>query len=64
MELLGEDFCADADAIETAIAQERAFNVIHLATMLKVDVFLPAARPFDASELARARLVTLELEEG
>jgi len=61
---LGDRYYADLDAIATAIQRRQAFNLIHLATMIKVDVFVPAARAFDASELARARPRTLDLPEG
>ena len=39
-ELLGEAFYIDADAAESAIRSRRSFNVIHLQTMFKVDVFV------------------------
>ena len=35
------DFYVDADMIRDAIRRRASFNVIHLASMLKVDVFLP-----------------------
>ncbi len=37
--LLGEDFYIDGDTAETAIRACRSFNVIHLETMFKVDIF-------------------------
>lgn len=52
---LEADYYVDEDAVREAIAQRRSFNVISLATMIKVDVFIPAGQPFDRSELARAR---------
>ena len=38
--LLGEDFYIDADTAERAIHARRSFNVIHLETMFKVDIFV------------------------
>ncbi len=38
-DLLGQDFYIDADTAEQAIRTGRSFNVIHLDTMFKVDVF-------------------------
>ena len=37
----------DADTAETAIRARRSFNLIHLGTMFKVDVFVPAGGPYD-----------------
>ncbi len=39
-ELLGDSFYIDADTAEHAIRVQRSFNVIHLETMFKVDVFV------------------------
>lgn len=48
-------YYVDEDAAREAIERRRSFNVIHLATMIKVDLFIPAARPFDRVEQTRAR---------
>ena len=37
---LADEFYADADMIREAIVTRASFNVIHLPTMLKVDVFI------------------------
>ena len=39
--------------IRNAISRRTSFNLIHLETMFKVDVFLPKERPFDQQQLAR-----------
>lgn len=52
MERLADDFYADADAITDAIRRRAMFNVIHLATMMKVDVYI-AGTEFDASAMSR-----------
>ena len=41
--------------IRDAIKRRSSFNVIHLDTMLKVDVFIPKSRSFDQEELRRAQ---------
>jgi hypothetical protein len=38
--LLSGDFYVDGDMIRDAIARRASFNVIHLATMFKADVFI------------------------
>lgn len=43
-----------------AIAQRASFNVIHLGTMVKVDVFVSRGRPFDRRALDRVRPAPLE----
>jgi hypothetical protein len=43
-----------------SIAQRASFNVIHLETMVKVDVFVSRGRPFDRRALDRARPAPLE----
>lgn len=45
----------DEDMIRDAIKRRSSFNLIHLHTMLKVDVFIPKSRPFDQEELQRAQ---------
>jgi len=52
-------FYADEEMIRTAVLQHNSFNVIHLATMFKVDIFVAKPRPFDVEQLARRQLVDL-----
>ncbi len=51
---LERDYYLDEVGIRDAVQRRRSFNVIHLATMLKVDIFVPKERPFDAEALRRA----------
>jgi hypothetical protein len=51
---LREDYYISEDAVREAIRECGSFNVIHLATGLKVDVFLPTGRAFDRQALDRA----------
>jgi hypothetical protein len=48
------------DQVRRAIADRTSFNVIHLETMVKVDVFVSRDRPFDRRALDRAQPTPLE----
>ncbi len=50
---LGDDFYADDEMIRGAIQQRSSFNLIHLKTMFKVDVFIRKERPFDGAQFER-----------
>jgi hypothetical protein len=52
-----QDYYADEEAIHDAIRRRGSFNIFYQPTMFKVDIFIPAPRPFDESAQARARLV-------
>ena len=51
--LLQPAFYADAEAMRAAAASGRSFNVIHLDTMLKVDVFVARTDPFHLMQMRR-----------
>jgi hypothetical protein len=51
---LGRDFYLDDEAIRRAIERRTQFNLIHLASGFKVDIFLPGPGAFDRNELARS----------
>ena len=53
---LEPEFYADEHAIRDAIMAKRSFNVIHLDTGFKVDVFVSKRDPFDLTQLERRRL--------
>jgi hypothetical protein len=46
-------YYVDEDRVRDAVAARRSFNAIHLATMMKVDVFVSRGRPFDRSAFER-----------
>lgn len=52
---LQDAFYVDEGAMREAISYRRSFNLIHLQTMFKVDVFIPKARRFDQMQLANRR---------
>lgn len=50
---LDDAFYVDVEAVRDAIRRRSSFNVIHLETMFKVDVFVSRERPFDRAQFAR-----------
>ena len=50
---LGNGFYADVAAIESAVATRHSFNIVHLDTMVKVDVFVFKGDEFGRSQFAR-----------
>ena len=50
---LGDDFYADEEMIRDAILHHSSFNLIHLTTMFKVDVFMRKERLFDRVQFQR-----------
>jgi hypothetical protein len=60
--LLQPAFYADLEAIRTAIASFRSFNLIHLESMLKVDVFAASAAPFQLMQMRRRVLQATSLD--
>ena len=53
VQALGETFYVDVAVIHDAIRHHGRFNLIHLETMLKVDVFIPKQRAFDRAQFER-----------
>jgi hypothetical protein len=56
---LSPHFYLDEGRMRDAVERRLSFNVIHLATMFKVDVFVSKGRPFDVEASGRARLEAL-----
>jgi hypothetical protein len=52
-DLLAGTFYLNTDTIRDAIRKRSSFNVIHLATMFKVDIFILKDRLFDRQQLER-----------
>lgn len=52
---LGSEFYADEQAIRQAIMEKRSFNVIHIESGLKIDVFVSKRDPFDNQQLERRK---------
>jgi hypothetical protein len=57
--ILEQGFYADVGMMRDAVRRRSSFNVIHLETTLKVDIFVAKPRPFDRAQLARRQLQLL-----
>ena len=55
-------YSINAQALRDAIAQRSAFSLLHLSSLVKVDVMLPRGTPFDS--LVSQRVQQLSLIEG
>lgn len=58
----GGDFYVSEAAVRQAVEKRSCFNLIHLPTAYKVDVFVTRGRPFDVAAMERA--VPLPLAAG
>ena len=56
---LKDEFYIDETAARRAIGEHSNFNLIHLDTMFKVDIFIPKTRPFDEQQLSRRIAVNI-----
>lgn len=61
---LGPGFYADIDAVADAAAARSSFNVIHLETMFKVDIFIPRRTPYAEAEMARRKHHVIDEQTG
>ena len=59
---LQNEFFIDEEMIADAIQHNSSFNIIHRATMFKVDIFIPRPRPFQKSQISRAQRHSFALE--
>ena len=62
--MLASEFYVDEEMIRDALARKASFNVIHLGTMFKADVFSFDGEPWSQSEMSRGRLETLPTAAG
>jgi hypothetical protein len=60
---LADEFYVDAESVADAIRRRASFNVVHLATMYKADVFIMQASPWARIEAGRRRLESLSGED-
>lgn len=56
---LSDEYYIDGDMIRQAIGSQGCFNVIHLKTMIKVDVFVRKDTAYDRTAFSRRRMETL-----
>lgn len=61
---LGDAFYADEDVIRQAVDRRESFNLIHLESMFKIDIFVARPRPLDRAQLdRRQRHILIEAPE-
>jgi len=61
---LEKDYYIDAATVRDAIHRGTSFNLIHLETMFKIDVFILKKQPYDSEAFARRRPDTLDEESS
>ncbi len=61
---LKTDYYIDAEAVKDAIHRSASFNLIHLETMIKIDVFVVKDQPYDSEALTRRQRDTLDEESS
>jgi hypothetical protein len=55
VDCLEDEYYVSLTAVKSAVAKRRTFNVLRKSTSFKIDVFIPADRPFDRSAMQRKR---------
>jgi hypothetical protein len=61
---LAGEFYVDAAAARDACVRRDSFNLVHLQTAIKIDIFVAGAGAFDRSELQRGRRTELVAGRG
>jgi len=59
---LGSDFDVDQEALRRAARERGSWNIIHVPTVTKIDLFMRRDEPFDRSEFVRREWV--EVRDG
>lgn len=62
VEALKVDYYVSADMIRNAISRRGSFNLIHLETMIKIDVFVAKDQSYDSKVLSRSHRDALDEE--
>jgi len=57
--ILQHEYYIDPDVIMQAIDRKSSFNLIHLSTMMKIDIFVLKDRPFDRQAFKRKKIDSL-----
>ena len=60
MRMLKKGYYIDEEMILNAIDKHASFNIIHLETMIKVDIFVPEDAPYQRAVFDRRRKDTLD----
>lgn len=61
---LEADFYVDEDAVLDAVLRRASFNLVHLDTMTKVDVFVPKGDPLSTAQIRRRQFVQVGATSG
>lgn len=61
--MLESSYYIDENMILDAIGRRSSFNIIHLETMLKIDIFVARNTPYDIETFKRRRRDTLDEEQ-
>jgi hypothetical protein len=64
VESFGPDYYVSRQAVDEAMQRRSSFNIIHLPTSFKVDIFVRKDRSFEQSALARRRAHRYEEPSG
>lgn len=56
---LGEDFYADASVATEAVRAAGSFNIVHIESAVKVDIFVAGSDPLDRERLRRRRRIVV-----
>lgn len=62
MRAIGNEYYASESAAIEAVRRQGCFNLIHLPTSFKVDVFVSRRRPFDLEAMQRAEVQRIAVE--
>jgi len=61
---LSPEFYVDEERVASAVRRRASFNIIHLATLIKVDLFVLKDDPLSRQEMERRQHLTLPGPEG
>jgi hypothetical protein len=61
---VAESFYVSPERVLQAVQRHSSFNLIHLKTMIKVDVFVLKAEPLSLQEMARRQVLSVPGEPG
>lgn len=64
VDALQSSFYIDGETIHTAIDNESSFNIIHLETFIKLDIFVLKSGPYDQMTMQRTTTGTLAPDEA
>ena len=63
-EILKKEFYVDINIILSAIKKQSSFNLIHLETMFKIDVFILKNQPFPQQTFSRRKKISVSKDQS